>query len=64
VQLFFLMSSYLQGTTHSSLAWTFHGLAVKGAYQLGLHFMGSTNLSHLDREVRRRLWYLCAMNDR
>lgn len=64
VQLFLLMEIYLQGTTYSSLAWTFHSLSVKGAYQLGLHFMGSTHLSPLDREVRRRLWYLCVMNDR
>lgn len=58
------MEIYLQGTTYSSLAWTFHSLSVKGAYQLGLHFMGSTHLSPLDREVRRRLWCLCVMNDR
>lgn len=58
------MEIYLEGTASSSLASTFHSLAVKGCYQLGLHFMDSSNHSHLDREIRRRLWYLCIMNDR
>ncbi|BCS19451.1 fungal specific transcription factor domain-containing protein [Aspergillus puulaauensis] len=64
VQLFLLMEAYLEGTTSSSMTWTFHGLAVKGSYQLGLHIMGSRNVSHIDQEVRRRLWYWCVMNDR
>ncbi|KAL4898595.1 putative Zn(II)2Cys6 transcription factor [Aspergillus ambiguus] len=64
VQLFILMETYLEGTTSSSLTWTFHSLAVKGAYQLGLHSAGSKSLSHLDREVRRRLWHWCVINDR
>jgi hypothetical protein len=58
------MGIYLEGTPSSSLASTFHSLTVKGCYQLGLHFMGSNNHSHLDQEIRRRLWYLCVMNDR
>ncbi|KAJ5839466.1 hypothetical protein N7455_006060 [Penicillium solitum] len=57
VQLFLLMEGYLEGTTSSSLAWTLHGLAVKGAYQLGLHIMDSKSMSQTDREVRRRSWY-------
>lgn len=64
VQLFLLMEAYLEGTTSASMTWTFHGLAVKGAYQLGLHIVSSKNLSPLDQEVRRRLWYWCVMNDR
>ncbi|PKY05678.1 putative Zn(II)2Cys6 transcription factor [Aspergillus campestris IBT 28561] len=64
VQLFLLMEAYLEGTTSSSLAWTLHGLAVKGAYQLGLHVMDSKSISQTDREVRRRSWYWCVMNDR
>lgn len=64
MQLFLLMEMYLEGTTSSSLAWTFHGLTVKGAYQMGIHFMGLTNHSYLEREIRRRLWYCCVMNDR
>ncbi|KAJ5421175.1 hypothetical protein N7465_003694 [Penicillium sp. CMV-2018d] len=64
VQLFLLMETYLEGTTSSSLAWTLHGLAVKGAYQLGLHVMNLKSISQIDREVRRRSWYWCVMNDR
>ncbi|CAI7573380.1 unnamed protein product [Penicillium viridicatum] len=64
MQLFLLMETYLEGTTSSSLAWTLHGLAVKGAYQLGLHVMNLKSISQIDREVRRRLWYWCIMNDR
>ncbi|CAI7590840.1 unnamed protein product [Penicillium discolor] len=64
MQLFLLMEAYLEGTTSSSLAWTLHGLAVKGAYQLGLHVMNLKSISQIDREVRRRSWYWCVMNDR
>lgn len=64
MQLFLLIEVYLEGTAFSSLAWTFHSLAVKGSYQLGIHSAGSKNESYLDREIRRRLWYCCVMNDR
>jgi hypothetical protein len=64
VQLFLLMETYLEGTTSSSLAWTLHGLAVKGAYQLGLHVVDSKSMSQIDREVRRRSWYWCVMKYR
>lgn len=58
------METYLEGTTTVSLAWTLHGLAVKGAYQLGLHAMNAKSISQTEREVRRRSWYWCVMNDR
>lgn len=58
------MEAYLEGTTSSSLAWTLHGLAVKGAYQLGLHVLQSNSVLQTDREVRRRSWHWCVMNDR
>lgn len=65
VQLYLLMEAYLEGTPSSSMTWTFHSLAVKGAYQLGLHVVdGSANLPELDQEIRKRLWYWCVMNDR
>ncbi|KAK6823381.1 hypothetical protein RU639_005836 [Aspergillus parasiticus] len=65
VQLYLLMVTYLEGTSSSSMTWTFHSLAVKGAYQLGLHTVGgSRNLPDLDQEIRRRLWYWCVTNDR
>ncbi|CAI4212770.1 unnamed protein product [Parascedosporium putredinis] len=62
-QLFLLLERYLEGTPYSSLAWTFHSLSVKAAYQLGVHFTGPRHLTRVEREVRRRVWYLCAMND-
>ncbi|KAL3484145.1 fungal-specific transcription factor domain-containing protein [Aspergillus germanicus] len=65
VQLSLLMETYLEGTPSSSMTWTFHGLAVKGAYQLGLHVVdGFKNMPELDQEIRKRLWYWCVMNDR
>ncbi|KAL4751356.1 hypothetical protein BDW72DRAFT_212812 [Aspergillus terricola var. indicus] len=64
VQLFLLMETYLEGTTSSSMTWSVHGLAVKGAYQLGLHIRDYKNASTIDKEMRRRLWYWCIVNDR
>ncbi|KAL2827912.1 fungal-specific transcription factor domain-containing protein [Aspergillus pseudoustus] len=65
VQLFLLVETYLEGTSSSSLTWTFHSLTVKGAYQLGLHTVGGKmELPDLEQEVRRRLWYCCVINDR
>ena len=59
------MGQYLQGTQKSIEAWVVHGLAVKAALQLGLHSSeASKGLSSLDREVRKRVWYGCVVNDR
>lgn len=64
VQLLCLINSYLQGSPHSSQAWTFHALAVKAAMQLGLHSAeASTQLPLLECEMRRRTWYWCVIND-
>ena len=65
VQLLSLMETYLQGTQRSMQAWTFHGLAVKAALQLGLHSAeASKRLPLLEREMRKRTWYWCVINDR
>ncbi|CAK7215100.1 hypothetical protein SBRCBS47491_002367 [Sporothrix bragantina] len=56
LQVFLLMVIYLEGTPSSSMAWTFHSLAVKGCYQLGLPSIGSRSLSPLDQEICKRLW--------
>ncbi|KAH6664152.1 fungal-specific transcription factor domain-containing protein [Halenospora varia] len=65
LQLLALMGSYLQGTRHSTQAWTFHGLAVKSALELGLHTPeASKNLPPLEREMRKRCWYWILINDR
>ncbi|KAE8382394.1 fungal-specific transcription factor domain-containing protein [Aspergillus bertholletiae] len=64
MQVFLLAVVYLEGTTSSSLVWTFHGMAVKSAYQLGLHSITSADISEIDCEIRRRLWHWCVLNDR
>ncbi|KAL2820192.1 fungal-specific transcription factor domain-containing protein [Aspergillus cavernicola] len=65
VQLLLLMASYLQGTSRAAQTWTFHGVAVKGAYQLGLHSPAASRMLPLiDREIRNRTWCWCIMNDR
>lgn len=60
-----LMSQYLQGTHRSTTTWNVHGLAVKAAFQLGLHHTASSN-SHsvLEKEIRLRTWYGCVVLDR
>lgn len=65
VQLLILIASYLQGTSRAAQTWTFHGLAVTGAYQLGLHSPAASKMLPLmDREIRKRTWCWCIMNDR
>ncbi|KAF3764050.1 hypothetical protein M406DRAFT_103763 [Cryphonectria parasitica EP155] len=65
VQAMLLLSQYLQGTHRSTTTWNVHGLAVKAAFQLGLH---STSFckdnSPLDKEMRLRTWYGCILLDR
>ncbi|KIW35828.1 uncharacterized protein PV06_11769 [Exophiala oligosperma] len=64
VQLFCSICAYLQGSSHSSRVWTFHGLAVKSALQLDLCSTEScSHLTPLDQEMRRRTWYMCLIND-
>ena len=65
VQYLLLTGQYLQGTQRSVEAWTVHGLAVKGALQLGLHSTAaSSRFSPLDQEFRKRTWYGCVVLDR
>ncbi|KAM3083089.1 hypothetical protein ACMFMG_003756 [Clarireedia jacksonii] len=65
VQYLLLTGQYLQGTQRSVEAWTVHGLAVKGALQLGLHSTAATSrFSPLDQEFRKRTWYGCVVLDR
>lgn len=59
------MSQYLQGTERSIETWNLHGLAVKAAYQLGLHSpIPLKHSSPADREIRKRTWYACVILDR
>ncbi|TLS29315.1 hypothetical protein PpBr36_00003 [Pyricularia pennisetigena] len=65
VQFLVLMSQYLQGTDRSTQTWSVHGLAVKAAYQLGLHSQNELRrYTPLEREIRARTWYGCVILDR
>lgn len=65
VQNHLLMTQYLQGTQKSIKAWSVHGLAVKMAFQLGLHSSeASKEFSPLEREIRKRTWFGCVVLDR
>lgn len=65
MQYLLLMGQYLQGTQKSVEAWAVHGLAVKAAFQLGLHSSeASQAFSPLDREIRKRVWFACVILDR
>ncbi|KAJ5655508.1 hypothetical protein N7507_007458 [Penicillium longicatenatum] len=65
VQFHLLTGQYLQGTQKSVQVWNVHGLAVKGALQLGLHSQhASRTFDPLEQESRKRTWYCCVMLDR
>lgn len=65
VQFHLLAGQYLQGTQKSVQVWNVHGLAVKGALQLGLHSQhASRTFNPLEQESRKRTWYCCVMLDR
>ncbi|KAK9426230.1 putative Transcription factor domain-containing protein [Seiridium unicorne] len=65
VQTMLLMSLYLQGTNRSVKTWNIHGLAVKAAFQLGLHSNDSSRvLSGVELETRNRTWFGCVLLDR
>ncbi|KAI6356234.1 hypothetical protein MCOR25_007924 [Pyricularia grisea] len=65
VQFLLLMSQYLQGTDRSTQTWSVHGLAVKAAYQLGLHSqLELRRYTPLEQEIRARIWYGCVILDR
>ncbi|KAH8726755.1 fungal-specific transcription factor domain-containing protein [Phaeosphaeriaceae sp. PMI808] len=65
VQLLLLASQYLQGTERSVDTWNIHGLAVKAAYQLGLHSPDALQrYPPIEREIRKRIWFGCVLLDR
>lgn len=65
VQVMLLMSQYLQGTQRSIKTWSIHGLAMKAAFQLGLHSAQTPqHFDFLDRETRLRTWHGCVVLDR
>jgi hypothetical protein len=65
VQFLLLLSQYLQGTSQGAETWNAHGLTVKSAYQLGLHSTDALKqYPPLEREIRKRTWYMCIVLDR
>ncbi|KAL7651692.1 hypothetical protein ACMYSQ_009027 [Aspergillus niger] len=64
VQLLCLLTCYLQCSTNSAQTWSFHVLSVKAAMQIGLHSLETTqNLPLLQRELCKRTWFWCVVND-
>ena len=58
VQALLLLSNYVQKRNKPNTGWNFLGLAVRMAMSLGLHKeLPGWNISFLQREVRRRLWW-------
>ncbi|KAJ1735915.1 hypothetical protein LPJ61_000288 [Coemansia biformis] len=64
-----LMSVYEQGTM-STRSWLYSGMAIRKAYDLGLHrdvgvakHKGTTVLSRTDAQIRQRAWWGCYVID-
>ena len=65
VQALAVMTQYLQGTSRSAPTWRLHGHLVQAAFQMGLHFEDSMlEMTPLEREIRRRTWYMIFNIDR
>lgn len=58
VQALALWSNYMQRQNKPNTSWNYQGIAVRMALSLGLHKeFPAWNISLLDREVRRRVWW-------
>ena len=60
-----LITSFQQNNQKAIASWTFHALAVKAAFELGLH----SSINHGDHgvqetELRKRLWFGLVNQDR
>lgn len=65
VQSLLLLIQYRQGTNKSDDTWVLLGKAVRIALQLGLHSKsGTVNMSHVEVETRKRIWYGIVTLDR
>jgi hypothetical protein len=65
VQFLLLIGQYLQGTQRSVQTWVTHGLAVRAAFQLGLHSSDlARKFSPLDQEIWKKTWFGCVILDR
>ncbi|KAI9352298.1 fungal-specific transcription factor domain-containing protein [Zopfochytrium polystomum] len=66
-----LLATYAAGSGRGSAAWMYSGMAIRMAQELKLNIepefeesLASEGLSWLDREIRRRLWWMCFIIDR
>lgn len=65
VQALLLICVFQQNHQRSVASWTYHAIAVKAAYQLGLQSPSSYQDLHIpEKEVRKRLWYGIINQDR
>ncbi|OJD29037.1 transcriptional regulatory protein [Diplodia corticola] len=65
IQTLLLLSSYQQNNQRAVASWTYHALAVKAAYQLGLHSLRChTDFNSPQTEQRQRLWNAVINEDR
>lgn len=64
VQSLLLMCQFLQSTLELNQCWSLVGLMVRSAISIGLHLNPPASLTHIGREVRKRVWWGCYMIDR
>ncbi|KAJ3580177.1 hypothetical protein NPX13_g382 [Xylaria arbuscula] len=65
IQVLVLNCVFLQNNQRSVESWTYHAMAVKACYQLGLHMpMSYKEYGIHDRELRKRVWYSVVNEDR
>lgn len=65
MQALLLVASFEQNTQRSMESWPRHYLAVRLAYQLGIHAPASYEyLAAPDKETRSRLWFAIVNQDR
>lgn len=65
IQSLLLLASFQQNNQRSVASWTSHALAVKAAYQLGIHVPSSyAERPEQEREMKRKLWSAVINHDR
>lgn len=66
VRLQLVTGLYLQTTPHASRCWNVVGMAIRLAQDLGLHKdpSGHAQSDSVEVEMKRRVWYSCAVMDR
>lgn len=65
IEALLLLSAFQQNNQRAVASWTYHALAVKAAYQLGLHSSSPFDEVGIEQmELRKRLWYAVINQDR